>query len=258
MDITPILAIVTAVGMILGGNALEGGHLSSLIQPTAAIIVIGGTIGATWLGATPAEVKAFIKLLPRLIKPGSADKKKLMEDMLKVVGVARREGMLAVEGMLPQISNEFLRRGLRMLVDGHSGEDVEHVLELDMEIAEHHGVNASKLMVDAGGYFPTVGILGAVLGLIHVMQNLDDPSKLGTGIAVAFVATVYGVGTANLICLPMGARLKKIVQIDAEAQAMVLTGLKGIAAGANARHLEELLTPYVGHHAAKKDEKAAA
>ncbi len=258
MDITPILATLLAFGMILLGNYMEGGHISSLIQPTAAIIVMGGTAGAVWLGATPAEVKGFIKLMPRVVKPGSADKKKLMEDMLKVVGVARREGMLAVEGMLPQIQSEFLRRGLRMLVDGHSGEDVEHVLELDMELTEHHATAASKLMVDAGGYFPTVGILGAVLGLIHVMNNLADPSKLGGGIAVAFVATVYGVGMANLVCLPLGARLKKIIQIDSEAQAMVLTGLKGIAAGANARHLEELLTPYAGHHAPKKDEKAAA
>jgi chemotaxis protein MotA len=257
MDITPILAIVMALGMILGGNAIEGGHLSSLLQPTAAIIVIGGTIGATWLGATPAEVRGFAKLLPRLVKPGGADKKKLMEDMVKVVSVARREGMLAVEGMLPQIGDAFLRRGLRMLVDGHSGEDVEQVLELEMEVTEHHGSAASKLMVDAGGYFPTVGILGAVLGLIHVMQNLADPTKLGTGIAVAFVATIYGVGAANLVCLPMGARLKKIVLLDSEAKAMVLTGLKGIAAGANARHLEELLTPYVGHAATPSDKAAA-
>jgi len=259
MDITPILALVLAFGSILLGNKLEGGHIDSLIQPTAALIVLGGAAGAAWLGATPAEMKTFFKLMPRLIKPGTVDKGKLMEDMLKVVAVARREGMLAVEGMLPQIDDEFLRRGLRMLVDGHSAENVQHVLELDMELTEHHGSAATKVAVDAGGYTPTVGILGAVLGLIHVMQNLDDPSKLGTGIAVAFVATIYGVGAANLVFLPLGARLKKIVQLDAEARAMVLTGLHGIANGANARHLEELLTPYVGHGGhKKKDDKAAA
>lgn len=253
MDITPIFAILTSIGLILLGNALEGGHLSSLIQLTAGMIVFGGTIGAVWLGATPAEVKACAKLTPRMFKPGNADRKQVLEDILKVTQTVRRDGMLAVENLLPTVADETLRRGLQMLVDGNSGEDVKRLIELDMEIQEHHGTAAAKLWTDGGGYSPTVGILGAVLGLIHVMANLSDPSKLGAGIAVAFVATVYGVGAANLLFLPIGARLKKIVQTDAEDRAMILAGLQGIVAGANTRQIAEMLSPFMPHDASHKD-----
>jgi chemotaxis protein MotA len=247
VDITPLLAIGLSIGMILVGNALEGGHIDSLLQMTAALIVFGGTIGAAWLGATPQETKALIKLTPRMFRPGTADRRKVMDDILKVTQTVRRDGMLAVENLLPTIGDDSLRKGLQMLVDGNSGDDVKRLLELDMELQEHHGAAAAKLWTDAGGYAPTVGILGAVLGLIHVMQNLSDPSKLGSGIAVAFVATVYGVGSANLLFLPIGARLKKIVQTEAEDRAMILAGLQAIVAGANTRQIADILSPFMPH-----------
>lgn len=253
MDPSPVLSIIFGIGIILFGNALEGGHIDSLIQPTAALIVFGGTIGACWLGATNKEIKYLFKLMPRLLKPEAANRQQLMDDMVKVSTLARREGMLAVEAMLPQISDEYLRRGLRMLVDGYEMTSVRRVLELEADVEEHHGTSSAKILESAGGFAPTVGILGAVLGLIHVMSNLSDPSKLGTGIAVAFVATVYGVGSANLLFLPMGARLKKIVQGDYEVRQMVLTGLEGISSGSNARQIEEMLIPYAGHGPQKKE-----
>ncbi|MEQ1565337.1 MAG: flagellar motor protein [Myxococcota bacterium] len=248
MSPSPILAVIAALGSILFGNYLEGGHIDSLLQMTAALIVLGGTVGATWLASTDEEIKNMFKLTPRLIFPKLPDRKKLLETMLNVASVARRDGVLAVEGMLPEIENEFLRRGLRVLIDGYSPADLRKLLELDMDITEHHGNAAGKVYETAGGFAPTVGILGAVLGLIHVMNNLSDPSKLGGGIATAFVATIYGVGVANLLFIPMGNRMKKIIASEIEAKNMILQGLEVIANGANPRQLEEMLTPFVGHH----------
>ncbi|MES2640702.1 MAG: flagellar motor protein [Myxococcota bacterium] len=247
MDLTGVFAIVLSLVCILGGNSLEGGHLSSLVQPTAALIVFGGTVGATWLAATPTEVKTLARLMKRIVFPGLADRARTTEDLLRVASVVRREGMLAVEGQLSEVHDATLRRGLQMLVDGTPGQDVQLMLELEADLEEHHACAAAKLLETAGGFAPTIGIIGAVLGLIHVMQNLTDPSKLGTGIAVAFVATIYGVGFANLLFLPLGTRLKKIVQAEAEDRAMVLTGLAAIVTGSNARQIGERLAPY--HHA---------
>ena len=248
MTPSPILAILTAFGMILLGNWLEGGHLESLMQATAGMIVLGGTIGATWLASTDEELKNLFKLVPRIFMPKLADRKALLETLLKVAGVVRRDGVLAVEAMLPEIQDEFLRRGLRVMVDGYSATDLRKLMELDIEMMEHHGNSAGKVLETAGGFCPTVGILGAVLGLIHVMQNLSDPSKLGSGIATAFVATIYGVGAANLLFIPMGNRIKKIVGADVEAKMMVLTGLEVIANGSNPRQVGEMLAPFAGHH----------
>ena len=249
MDPSPILAILFSLAAILGGNVLEGGHTSTLLVPTAFMIVVGGSIGATWLACTNEELKHAAKVTMRIVKPGHSDRRKLLDDMVKVSNVARRKGMLAVEGMLGEVDDDFLQRGLRMLVDGSSGDDVRRVLEPEVELEEHHGTAAAKVWETAGGYCPTVGILGAVLGLIHVMSNLDKPELLGGGIAVAFIGTVYGVGFANLLFMPMGNRLKKIVAHDAETRNMVMLGVAGIAAGVNARQIEEMLAPFAGHRA---------
>jgi chemotaxis protein MotA len=258
MTPSPILALVTGLGAILLGNYLEGGHIDSLIQPTAALIVLGGTVGATWLAATDDEIKLLVKLMPRVVKPGLPDRKLLLEQLLKVAGVVRRDGVLAVEAMLPEIQDEFMKRGLRVMVDGYSAQDLRKLMELDMDLTEHHGNAAAKILETAGGFCPTVGILGAVLGLIHVMNNLDDPSALGPGIAVAFVATIYGVGAANLLFLPLGSRIKKVIGGEVEAKNMVLTGLEVIANGSNPRQVEEMVTAFVGHHHAAHDAKEAA
>lgn len=244
MDLTAVFALCLSFGMILAGNAVEGGHISSLIQPTAALIVFGGTIGATWLGATKQEVKGLQALMRRVIFPGRADREKMQEDILRITTIVRRDGMLAVEAQLPTVSDLTLRKALQALVDGNSGDQVKQQLELERDMDEHHGTASAKLLEAAGGYSPTIGILGAVLGLIHVMQNLTDPGKLGSGIAVAFVATIYGVGAANLIFLPLGGRLKKIVLGDTEDREMLLVGISGIVAGANSRQMTEMLAPF--------------
>ena len=255
MDPSPILATIFGFACILVGNMLEGGHIGSIMQLTAFMIVVGGSVGAVWLGSTNEELKDLIHFFPRLVKPHLADRARLAADMLKVSNIARREGMLAVENVLPQIEDAFLKKGLQMLVDGQSADDMRKVLELEADLEEHHHAAAAKLMTGVGGYAPTIGIVGAVLGLIHVMSNLSDPNAVGPGIAAAFVATLYGVGFANLFFLPVGDRLKKIAQADSELRSMVLTGLDAIAAGSNARQLEEMLAVY--QHGKKKKKEAA-
>lgn len=256
MNPVPLIAIAIGLVAILGGNAIEGGTLGSLVQPTAALIVIGGTLSATWLGSTSAELKALRRLLPRVLKNDGVDRRKLVDKMLDIAGAARKEGLLALESKLPEIDNPFLRRGVRLLVDGTEADAVVSMLELEMEVYEHQHAPAGKVFESAGGFSPTIGILGAVLGLIHVMHNLTDPSKLGEGIAVAFVATIYGVGFANMLFIPLGNRIRKIVGEDLEVNGMILQGIEIIGVGANPRHLEEVLQPYVVHEAGGSSEAA--
>lgn len=253
MSFSPILALLLSLVAIVGGNSLEGGHFSSLVQPTAFLIVFGGTIGAAWLGATDKELKTLWRLLPRVVWTNATDRQKLLDQMVSIAQIVRRDGMLAVENKLSDVDNLFLRKGLGLLVDGNSAEDVAKVLELEVELETHHDSSAGKVLEAAGGFAPTIGILGAVLGLIHVMNNLSDPTKLGSGIAVAFVATVYGVGVANILLIPLGNRMKKQVAEDAEVKNMILTGLEVIASGANPRQVEETLSPYIGHHGKAKE-----
>jgi chemotaxis protein MotA len=254
VDPSPLLAIILGFASILVGNLIEGGHIGSLIQGTAFLIVVGGSVGAAWLGATNEELKNLVKFTPRTVRPHLVDRNKLAEDMVKASNIARREGMLAVEGILPQIEDPFLKKGLQMLVDGHSADDMRKVLELEADMEEHHNQSVGKVWEAVGGFCPTVGIIGAVLGLIHVMNNLEDAAAVGPGIAAAFTATLYGVGFANLIFIPLGNRLKKIAASDMEVRNMVLTGLDAIAAGSNARQLEEMLSVY--QHGHKKKEAA--
>jgi chemotaxis protein MotA len=253
MSPSPFLAILVGLGAILFGNWYEGGHMSVLMQFSAGVIVMGGTLGATWLSATDDEIKMLRKVLPKVFFPKTADRRKLIDSMVEIAGVVRRDGMLAVENKLAEIDNEFLARGLRLLVDGQSAEDVAKLMELEIDLEQHHQQAGGKVLESAGGFSPTIGILGAVLGLIHTMQNINDPSKLGAGIAVAFVATLYGVGAANLLFIPLGNRIKKIVFTDIETKNMILTGLEVIASGANPRQVEETLSPYVGHGEKKKE-----
>lgn len=257
MSIAPIAAVVFSFAIIIVANALEGGHLSSLLQPTAAMIVFGGTLGATWLTCTNEEIKHLMHFLPKVVKPDRTNRAKLVESMVTAAKVVRREGMLALEKMMPEVENAFLRRGLQSLADGTSPEDMRRLLETELEIEEERGIACGKVFEAAGGYSPTIGILGAVLGLIHVMRNLADPSMIGSGIAVAFVATVYGVGFANLLFIPLGARLKKIAAAEAETRTMVLTGLSIIATGAHPRHVQEILGAYLDRKERAQTEAAS-
>lgn len=257
MDIATIGGFIFAVVCILVGQALEGGHASSLAQATAAIIVLGGTIGAVAVGFPMSDFVRGLKLGSMAIKNKKHDIGGLMTQIVDLAGVARRDGVLALEQKLGAIQDPFLKRAVGFIVDGVDASVARDALETEIHGHYEEGVIGAKVWEAAGGYSPTVGIIGAVLGLIHVMENLSDPSKLGGGIAVAFVATVYGVALANLIFLPMATKIKRKLNLEKERQTLIAEGVLSIQAGLNPRVLEEKLRAYAGHHApppsAKKD-----
>ena len=245
MDIISILGLVLGLGAILGGQILEGGHLSSLIQPTAFVIVMGGTFGAVMLQSPFATFMQGMAMAKWVFAPPSLPQRELIERMAEWSHAARREGLLALEGYLVELPDPFLRKGLQLLVDGAEPERVREVLEVEIGVQEGQLKLAAKIWESAGGYAPTIGILGAVMGLIHVMENLSDPSRLGAGIAVAFVATIYGVGSANLIFLPIAKKLLAHVSRLTLMREMYVDGLIGIASGDNPRIIESRLQGYL-------------
>ena len=247
MDILSVIGIVVALGSILLGQMLEGGHISSIIQGTAFLIVIGGTTGATMLQFPLKVFMKSLKMLPWVVLPPKGDPQESIKQILEWSDTARKNGLLALEAVVESVRDPFIKKGLQMLVDGTDPEKIRSTLELEIGAVEHHDNQAAKVYESSGGYAPTVGILGAVLGLIHVMENLADPSKLGGGIAVAFVATVYGVGSANLFFLPVANKLKAIVHNRSKLQEMQVEGLVAIAEGENPRIIEGRLQSYFAH-----------
>jgi chemotaxis protein MotA len=255
MDITTIGGFVLAIACILLGQALEGGHAGSLVQATAAIIVLGGTFGATAVAFPMKDFMRGLKMGGQALKEKKSDIHALMQQIVDLAGVARRDGVLALEQRLGEIKDPFLKRAVGFIVDGVDATVARDALETEIMGEFEEGTVAAKVYESAGGYAPTVGILGAVLGLIHVMENLNDPSKLGGGIATAFVATVYGVGIANLLLLPMGNKIKRKLVVDRERKTLIAEGVLSIQAGLNPRVLEEKLKAYAGEHGHKPAKK---
>ena len=259
MDLTTIGGIVVAVGLILLGQALEGGHVGSILQATAALIVFGGTIGATMVAFPTKDFVRGLKMAKLAFGNPRHDLGALTARIVEFASVARRDGVLALEGRLPEIEDPFLRRALQFAVDGVDGEVTRDSLETAIEAEFQENAVGAKVWESMGGYAPTIGILGAVLGLIHVMENLNDPSKLGGGIATAFVATVYGVGSANLLFLPMANKLKRKLTLEKERKTVIAEGVLSIQEGLNPRVLEEKLRAFTGEPApAARPEKKAA
>jgi len=250
------------VGFILGlagigvGQLLEGGHFSSLMQPTAALIVFGGTLGATLLSSTMAEFSGAIRGLKKVFLKAGHDFNPLIKEIVSVATSARREGILSMERYVKEIKSPFFSSNLRHVVDGYDPAILNEMMDerIGKEEEEKNGV--AKVWETAGGFAPTVGILGAVLGLIAVMENLSDSSKLGSGIAVAFVATVYGVGAANLILIPIGNKLKKIGKEEILELEIIKAGVLGIQSGLNPRVIEDRLLNLLGETGAHAESAA--
>lgn len=250
MDITTIAGVILALGAILGGQALEGGHIGSLAQAPAALIVFGGTMGATLVGYPMKEFMHGMRLAKSALTEKKADTEALIQQLIEFATVARRDGVLALEGRLASIDDVFLKKALGFLVDGVDAAVARDALETQNITEFEEGVVGAKVFESAGGFAPTIGIIGAVLGLIHVMENLNDPSKLGGGIATAFVATVYGVGIANIVLLPMAGKLKRKLTIERERKTLITEGVLSIQEGLNPRVLEDKLRAYTGGHGA--------
>jgi chemotaxis protein MotA len=255
VDIATIVGMLLALGSILGGQILEGGHLGSIMQLTAFVIVMGGTIGAVCVQNSLPVVVRSVRLLGLVFETPRHDVSGTIKVIVELANVSRKQGLLALEGKLKDIHDPFFAKGVQLIVDGTDPKVVHEILEIDMEHHEEHGLLGAKVWEAAGGYSPTVGIIGAVLGLIHVMENLADPSKLGGGIAVAFVATVYGVGAANLFFLPFASKLKRKISDESAARNVIIMGLVGLAQGENPRLLQEKLEGFLPQDERTQEEK---
>lgn len=245
MDRISVLGLLIGLAAIVGGQVLEGGHVSSLFQPTALLIVLGGTLGAVLLQTPQRVVLRGFRMIKLVWFPPINKQNQLITLITNWGQIARREGLLALENQIGPQKDVFVRKGLQLLIDGAEPQRLREALDVDIVTFEDSQRQAARIWESAGGYSPTIGILGAVMGLIHVMENLTDPSKLGAGIAVAFVATIYGVGLANLVLLPIGNRLKAIVAQEVKVREMIVDGLIGIANGDNPRIIESRLRGYL-------------
>ncbi|HLA36258.1 MAG TPA: flagellar motor protein [Rhodocyclaceae bacterium] len=245
MDRISVLGLAVGLSAIVVGQVLEGGHLSSLFQPTAFFIVVGGTLGAVMLQSPASVFKSGMRMAKWVFYPPVISAPKLIGDISRWSHMARKEGLLAVEALIAGQADPFARKGLQLLVDGIEPARLREVLEVEIDAFEANLKQAARVWESAGGYSPTIGIIGAVMGLIHVMENLTDPAKLGGGIAVAFVATIYGVGAANLIFLPIAKKLMAIIARLVTVREMMVDGFVGIANGENPRIIENRLQGYL-------------
>lgn len=245
MDILSIIGVILAFAAILGGNLLEGGTLQTLFNAPAAIIVIGGTFAAIVLQsprpilARACRLFGWVFVTPYL---------SMEEGLDKVVGWSlrsRKEGLLGLEPLADSEPETFARKGLQVLVDGSEPEAIRAILEVELESREARDFDAARVYEAMGGYSPTIGIIGAVMGLIQVMTNLEDPATLGTGIATAFVATIYGVAFANLFLFPVAAKLRTLVRLRSRYEEMMIDGLIAVAEGENPRSIELRLRGYI-------------
>lgn len=245
MELTTIIGLVLAFGALIGGSILKGAGVSALWGPAAFVIVIIGTIAAILVQTPMPVVKHALKISKWLFKPPAQDGHKLIEKIVEWSNVSRKQGLLALEGTVATETDPFLKKGLQLLVDGAEPDTIRGVLEVDMETKEHFDTQGAKFWEGMGIYAPTLGIIGAVLGLIAVMKNLADPSKLGHGIAAAFTATIYGIAAANLFFLPFAAKLKSNIAKQTAMRNLVVEGLIAIAQGENPRNIEAKLSGYL-------------
>ncbi len=238
MDPLSIVGLIIGISAVVVGNLLEGGRLAFLINGPALLIVLGGTLGAVLLQTPPALFLRGVKMLRWIVVPPRIDLEASIRKVVKWSQLARKEGLLGLENEIDREADGFTRKGLQLLVDGNETDTIRDALEVEMMTREQQLQAAARVFEAMGGYAPTLGILGAVLGLIQVMQNLTDPAKLGSGIAIAFVATIYGVGLANLIFLPVANKLKSQVRVLTLSQELLLEGILAIAEGENPHNVE--------------------
>jgi chemotaxis protein MotA len=244
-DILSVVGLVLACVAVMVGAVLKGAGLSALLSSAAFMIVIVGTIASICI-QTPLNVMSHaLRISKWVVRPPAQQSKEAMQQFMEWSGIARKQGLLGLEPLLEGVKDDFLRKGLQMLVDGSEPEEIRTVMEVELEIRETVDLRAAKVFEGMGIYAPTLGIIGAVLGLMAVMQNLADPSKLGHGIAAAFTATIYGIGLANLLLLPMANKLKGAIQAQTQTRAMMIEGLIGIAQGENPRNIENKLQGYL-------------
>ncbi|QMT59970.1 flagellar motor protein [Legionella sp. PC997] len=231
MDALTLIGMLVSFLAITLGQVLEGGNMQALLNFSALLIVLGGTIGAVMVQTPLSTFKRAFKILPWVITPPKLDFEPCRNKMFDLARKARQLGLLSLEEHLEVEKNPLISKGLELLVIGVDKFTIRQVLEEEIDRVETHDSHAAQVFESMGGYSPTIGILGAVLGLIQVMRHLSEPSELGLGIAVAFVATIYGVGMANLIFLPVANKLKSYIARQVHYDEMIVEGLVAIASG---------------------------
>jgi len=241
IDIASIVGVPFALILILLGQWVEGGTVLSLLQPTAAMIVFGGTFGAVMLSFSRNDILRAVRALRTVFLWDGEPPSKTIDTVLAYAIRARQAGILSLDSDLATIQDPFLEKAIRQLVDATSPQTLRDMLEVETRGREEYDEIPAKVFEAAGGYAPTVGILGAVIGLIQVMQHLSDPARLGQGIAVAFVATIYGVGAANLFFLPAATKLRMKARHEARRRELMLEGVLAIQEGLFVRVIEEKL-----------------
>ena len=245
VDKSSFAGLIVGIGGVVTGLLLEGGKLSQIIQPTAAIIVFGGTLGAVLLQFPVSVVIAAFRRLLQVFFEHKLDPQQVIQQLVAFANKARRNGMVSLDADLPAIRDPFLRKSLTLAVDGTEPQELRKMIQMELDNQSEYEDNIPKVFESAGGFAPTIGIIGAVLGLIQVMQHLDNINEVGKGIAVAFVATVYGVGSANLFFLPTSGKLRMRIREEQIMREMTLEGVISILEGMNPRMLESKLVGFL-------------
>lgn len=245
MQATTVLGLIIGIGGIVVGNLLEGGHIGSLLQVTAAFIVFGGTFGATMVSNRAEDLRLAFEYLKHAFRASEVNERNLIAtEIIQSAQTARRESLLALEKNLNKFRDPFMRQVYRFAIDGVDPEVLRKIFSEEISVNERRKLAAAKVWLDAGGFAPTIGIIGAVLGLISVMSNISDTSMLGQGIAVAFVATIYGVGSANLIFIPISNKLRALIRFRSETEHMILEGALAVVSGLNPYLIEQKMKSF--------------
>jgi len=245
MDILTVIGTILALIALVGGSVLKGAGLGALWNGAAFVIVIIGTFAAIFLHVPLAAFKHGLKISVWTLKPPANDRRTLLEQILEWSQTSRKQGLLGLESFVEQQTDPFVKKGMQMLVDGVEPDTIRNMLEIQASSEEAKDMEGAKVFESMGVYAPTLGIIGAVLGLMAVMKNLADPANLGYGIAAAFTATIYGIASANLLFLPMAAKLKGIIAKRSTRYEMVIEGFMAIACGENPRNIESRLSGFM-------------
>lgn len=245
MDKLSVFGLLLGFSGILVGQLLEGGHMGILFQLAAFVIVFFGTLGAVLVQSPPRVFKTAMRMGRWVFVPPKMALEDTAKQLIEWSNLARKEGILSLEERVDRVQDPFLKKGVMLLVDGNNSDKIREIMDVEIQTWEQLHWQSARVWEAAAGYSPTIGIIGAVLGLIHVMQNLAEPSKLGAGIAVAFVATIYGVAFANLLFLPIANKLKSLLMQQQHVYELIIDGLTGISNGENPRILEAKLQCYL-------------
>ncbi|KAF6621095.1 flagellar motor protein [Paenibacillus polymyxa] len=245
MDITIVLGIIAGIIALIGGFLWEGGEFTGLLQGTSALIVFGGTFAAVVISYPASKLKTIPTALRMAFSREDNPTEQYLEDLVSMAATSRRSGVLALERISSEHPNAFLREGLQLVIDGTEQEQIKQILELELDAIGHKHEGYAKIFESAGGYAPTMGIIGTVMGLIHVLGSLTEPTALGPSIAVAFIATLYGVASANLIFLPIASKIRAASESEIITMDLLLQGILAIQNGENPKLVRKKLEFFI-------------